>query len=393
VETPHVKLQRRGSYDAFVVDHDVLPSRIRVRITPRPDGLQADYAPALLFSDGSVALFVAQFECFPLDLASAVRNLPDDLNNQRVPAAQLTYLFHDSSGPVLLDGKRVRDALTTNSQTYVVFGAVRPMETPDMVAVVDPQLPDWIRTLLTSAVPALFTRYTQELGKIPDLRPTVLANWAGPTRGIVARAGSALHGLIAMTYEGSGMLEETREQRDQQLWFVAHEAAHFWLGQLVGYEYARDAWITEGGADLLAVRAVAETNPDYDPDPLLNQAIEDCIRLTRGQGVETARERNQHRAYYACGALFGLVAEAGSGRSFYKFVRQLIEKNRADGIVSRSDWLDALDDATRKPELRRMIEQLLDRGAADPGEFITELLERAGVSFEVDASGFPRLSR
>ena len=68
-----------------------------------------------------------------------------------------------------------------------------------------------------------------------------------------------------MTYEGSGMLEETDAQRHEGLWFIAHEAAHFWLGQTVAYEYARDAWITEGGAELLALRAVADTDPDYDP--------------------------------------------------------------------------------------------------------------------------------
>jgi hypothetical protein len=236
-----------------------------------------------------VALYVSQFECFPMDSVSAVRGLPGDLNNQRLPAAQLLYAFRDAAGPVLLNGTRVRDAQTRDSQTYVVFGALRPIETPDMIAIVDPQLPTWIRELIERAVPALFSRYTQELGRLNDLKPTLLVNWSGPTPGIVARSGSALHGLIAMTYEGAGMLQETRVQRDQGLWFIAHEAAHFWLGQTVSYEYARDSWITEGGADLLAVRAVAETDPDYDPAPLLNQAIEDCIRLARWRGRASAK--------------------------------------------------------------------------------------------------------
>ncbi len=390
VETPGVQLQRRGSYDAFVAERGDLPRRVRVKFTPRPDGLQADYAPALLFTDGTVALYVAQFGCFPMDSVAAVGKLPSDLNNQRLPAAQLLYVFHDASGPVLLNGTRVRDAQTRNPDTYVVFGALRPIETPDMIGIVDPQLPAWIRELIERAVPSLFSRYTQELGRLPDLKPTLLVNWAGSTPGMVSRAGSALHGLISMTYEGSGMLEETRAQRDQSLWFIAHESAHFWLGQAVSYQFARDAWITEGGADLLAVRAVAETDPDYDPAPLLNKAIEDCIALAR-RGVESARDRGEHRAYYACGAVFGLVAEAGSGRSFYRFVRQLLDACRAKGMVTRNDWLNLLDDATRKPELRRAIEQLLDRGAPNAGEFITDLLERAGVTFEVDASGIPRL--
>jgi hypothetical protein len=52
--------------------------------------------------------------------------------------------------------------------------------------------------------------------------------------------------------------------------------------------------------------------------------------LTAGRGVASASERNEHRAYYACGALFGLVAEAASHRPFAEFVRRLIAENRAD---------------------------------------------------------------
>jgi hypothetical protein len=180
-----------------------------------------------------------------------------------------------------------------------------------MAAMLDPQLPAWIRESLSSAVPTLLSRYTQELGALPDFKPTLLVSWAGPTPRVVSRGGSVLRGMIVMTYEGEGVLTENAEQRHQGLWFIAHEAAHFWVGQTAGYEYARDAWITEGGADLLAIRAVAEIEPTYDPRVALNESIADCARLTKRHGVESARDRNEHRAYYACGAVFGLVAEAG----------------------------------------------------------------------------------
>ena len=59
--------------------------------------------------------------------------------------------------------------------------------------------------------------------------------------------------------------------------------------------------------------------------------------------------------------------------------------------MSRAEWLAALDAATRKPDLGRDIARLLDRGHSDPGEFITDLLVRAGVNIETDPSGIPRL--
>ena len=391
VETRGVRLQRRGSYDVLVADRGRLPARVDVDFTPVPDRLQADYSPALVFTDGSVALFVAQFDGFPMDSLSAVGKLPSDLNNQAVPAAALHYVFRDSAGPVLLDGRRLSVAETTDSNTYVLFGGTRLLETPDMIGILDPQLPAWIQESLTRAVPAVLGRYAQELGRLRDFKPAIMVSWGGPTPGLVSRGGSVLHGLIALQYEGSGMLEETTAQRQQGLWFIAHEAAHFWLGQTVAYEYARDAWITEGGADLLAVRAVAEIDPEYDPKAELNRAIADCIKLTKRHGVASARDRGEHRAYYACGAVFGLVAEAGSGRSFYNFLRRLIDDNRADGVVTRAEWLAALDAATRKPVLRRDIERLLDRGVPDPAGFIANLFTQAAVSFEADPSGVLRL--
>ena len=39
----------------------------------------------------------------------------------------------------------------------------------------------------------------------------------------------------------------------------------------------------------------------------LQSAVDDCASLTAGRGIASAEQRNEHRAYYACGALFGLV--------------------------------------------------------------------------------------
>jgi hypothetical protein len=389
--TPGVRVERLGNHDVLRAERGELPTRVSLRFRPMTKNLRADYTPALAFTDGSIALFIGQFDCFPMDSMAAVAKLPGDLNNVRRPAADPRFVFRDAAGPVLLEGRRVASGDTTHDNGYVLFGGTRALETPDMVAILDPQLPEWIKESLAYSVPALFSRYTQELGRLPDLKPTLMATWAGPTPHFVQRNGSVLRGLITLNYEGAGMLAESNAQRQQGLWFIAHEAAHFWLGQAVGYEYARDAWITEGGAELLAFRSVAEVDPEFDPRPNLNRAIADCIGLTRGRGVEAARERGDQRAYYACGTVFGLVAEAGSGRTFYTFARQLVDRNRQDRVVSRADWMAALDAATRKPELGRDIAQLLDRGAADPGDFITDLLVRAGVNIETDVAGMPTL--
>jgi hypothetical protein len=274
---------------------------------------------------------------------------------------------------------------------YVFLGPTRPVETPDAIALLDPQLPPWIRAALARSVPELLERYSDQLGKPRTGKPTLIVSWRGPTPGFVSRGGGVLFGQIVMEYEGSGLVTETPERRAEDLWFVAHEAAHFWLGQTVGYEYARDAWITEGGADLLAVRVISELGLPFDWQGELNRAVEDCAGLTRRRGVESARDRNEHRAYYACGMVFGLIAEGASGKPFHQFVRGLVERNRDDGIVTRSEWLAALDAQARDRTLSRDILRLLERGSSDPAELIASLFRRAGVAFQLDEREIPRL--
>jgi len=391
VETRGVRLEQRGSYDVLIADRGDIPRQVRIRFTPFTKGLQDDYTPALQFTDGSVALYVAQFDTFPMASVRAVKELPGDLNNQFVPDAKLTYVLRDQAGPVWMRGKRLAVAETGNKDAYVFFGALQPIETPAMVGFVDPQLPEWIRGTLAQAIPDMLARYTQELGPPPGMKPTIMLSWAGPTPGLTSRAGSVLPGLIVLTYEGAGVLSEDETARIEGLQFIAHEAAHFWLGQTVAYEYAKDAWITEGGADLLAMRLTALEQPGYDWRTDFNNSIEECVGLSYRRGVETARERNEVRAYYACGAAFGLIAESASGRSFFTFVKKLIDANRVDGIVSRAEWLAALDAVSRKPDLSRDIARMLDRGVPDPKAFIAALFTRAGVAHSVDAQGMPRL--
>jgi hypothetical protein len=395
IETPGVRLERRGHYDVLVAaDGERLPSRVRIAFRPFADDLIASYDNALVFTDGSVALYSKQFVAFPLESAAAAERLPRDLNGVPVPRVDIRISFRDAAGPVLHAGRRsailtLRD--NAGDGTYVLFGPARPIVTEDMAAILDPQLPAWVRASLARHVPDILARYAAVLGPAPGPRPTIMASWAGPTPGTTSLGGSVLPGLITMAYEGDRLLAETDEARGFGLWFIAHEAAHFWLGNAVTYEFSRDAWITEGGADLLAFRTVAAVDPRYDWRGALNESIADCARLSRGRGVAGAETRNEQRAYYACGAVFGLVAEAASRRPFIQFVRGLIDANRADHVVTRADWLGALDRASQDRSLSRDVAVMLDRGSTDPAAAIASLFSRAGVPFTRGPDGAPRL--
>jgi hypothetical protein len=202
--------------------------------------------------------------------------------------------------------------------------------------------------------------------------------------------GSVLDSMLVMAFEGGGLATEVPGVRSGALWFAAHEGAHFWLGQAVSYVRPQESWITEGGADLLAYRAVDATDPGFDVSAALQKALDACLVSSRKGGIASANERGDHKAYYNCGAIFGLVAESVSGGDFATFVRQLIEANQDDRKVSRSEWLAAVDARAPGKGVGATIARLLDGPAASSATW-AQLLKLGDVPYEQMPDGSIRL--
>ena len=186
--------------------------------------------------------------------------------------------------------------------------------------------------------------------------------------------------MVVMTLEGEGIARPNDKARQYARSFVAHEAAHFWLGQAVSYSTPAESWITEGGAELLAFRATQATDPTYDVGKRLTEAREECVPfLPRGGIADAYRREGDFRAYYACGAIIALAADKASGGDFEAFVKALIARARPDGTVTREIWLDLLDERARNPALRAAIEDLLDKPHADGKAALDAFIARAGI--------------
>jgi hypothetical protein len=390
VETPGVRLERIGRYDALVADRGNVPTVVRVRFMPFTDEVRADYVPALALGGGATALFDDHFLVFSA-ARNVVEGLPVDFSGHPIEDSGTRVTFRDTAGPLLHRGRRAPEVTTQNSNSYILFGARDPIVTEAMAAVIDPALPGWLADSLRELTPAILSLYAAELGPAPGGPPTLLASWVGPTPGRSSMNGGVVPGTMVMRFEGDGVVERNAELLNLARWFIAHEGSHFWLGQAVRYERSRDAWMLEGGADLLAIRTVQALDPAYDWKGELNRALRDCAALTENRGVASAEDRGEHRAYYACGAVFALIAEAKSGRPYSAFVRGLVDANREDGVLTRAEWLDAFDGVAREPSIRADIETLLDRGAPQPKTVLASLLRRAGIPHAVGEDGLPRL--
>jgi len=99
VVTPGVRLERRGVYDALVgLNGRPVPARVSIRFTPPPERMAGDYDPALVFSDGVVALYSQQFDAFPTDDVAGIDRLQAGAD---LPASDARVTFRDRAGQVL----------------------------------------------------------------------------------------------------------------------------------------------------------------------------------------------------------------------------------------------------------------------------------------------------
>lgn len=387
VSTPGVVLERIGDLDVMrSLSSAPVPRRISLKLSPRGDNLEADY-PVLLFTDGSVAMPTGAFDVFPLADANPASLSEDELTAQQRMGDNAHIGWQDRSGPVLAQGRRQVEATTHDGRAYVLFGETRVKETERLVTVADPQLPVWIADSIEGFAPRVADYYTYRLGTGQADRPTIMSTWYGPTEGTTTYGGSVLPGLIVMTFEGQELLTSSQAVLAENRWFIGHETAHFWLGQTVRAERSRDSWITEGGADLMAVRAMQALDPAFDEKSVLQSEVDDCVRLA-AKPVAGAGQRGEHRAYYACGAVFALTAEAlqarATGGDWFDFLRPLIADNRANGVLQHDAWLARLSTLSGDTSLRTDIETLLNTGSDDPTALIRSLFDRVNVAYRMN---------
>jgi hypothetical protein len=394
VETPGVTLARVGRFDMLARTDGAPIRHVRFRIIPFAHPVDADYAPALAFSDGGIAFYTDDFRIVPLKSADAVKALPYDLGEQNLPDVAETLTIRNPDHSILLHGKvhagRAALPLTDTDDTYAYTGPARPIDGPDFAGLIDPGLPPWIRAELDGLLPRLMRLYAERLGPPSGAKPTALVAWQGAAAEGLSLKGDVVPGMVTMAISGKQMLAPKPQVLDYVRWFFGHEASHFWVGQTVHYARAGEAWITEGGADFLAVRALQQLVPGYDPRPKLQQEMVDCLKLNGPNlPLATAEERGDDQAKYACGALLALAAEAATKRGdahadAFTFPRRLIDANRPDREVTEKDWLDQFAKAAGSAT-REKVRRFVDSGAADPRSFWIDLFAATGVPYRAEA--------
>lgn len=390
VVTPGVRLVRRGRYDALVGSEGrPVPREVRVRFTPFTGDLLADYVPALRLGGRGVALFDGHFALFSVASPARLDTLPVDLADTEVGDSGTTVRFVAPEGRLRLAGDVAGYRSGDSQGTYGLFDVPQASEQDGMATVIDQDMPAWLAGDIRSFTPQVLARYRTALGSPGTLRPTVLASWAGADTPGVNLNGGVLRGLVLMRLAGQQATTPDPRVRAAAHRFIAHESAHFWLGQALEYERAADSWIMEGGADLLAIRTLAATDPGFDARAALQKSLDSCVLASRKGGLASAGERGDNQAWYDCGAMLALAAERASGGDFGRFVRALIAAT-TDRKIGGAEWLALLDRAAPGRNLAALAAPLLSKAQPDARGW-TALLGAAGVALRPRPTLSPEL--
>jgi len=181
-------------------------------------------------------------------------------------------------------------------------GTKLPIESDNLVAIIDPELPAKLKTLLDTELPSLIDRLGSKFEAL-ETKPLVFATY---NRGDPERSGfqgSVLNRTIFMHWWGLNLEERINESGE--LWFIAHEIAHFYQSQKSAVDVDEVAWIHEGFAELMAASLLAQTNDDlrsYVQDRY-SQASTDCATGLEATPIGKATELKQFDLHYKCGLL------------------------------------------------------------------------------------------
>lgn len=272
-----------------------------------------DYAPFMPFRDGGLLIHSGRFQACPVDCR--LDGAPDSFAMTLSPLSGGRVILHGavSDGPVSWTDR--------HDGTMVYIGAGEPVETPDLIAVLDAELPGDIRAALDEFFPRLMQYYAARLGRLPE-KPMLFAALdrhaqpdGNPDSNNYSSQGGTLPGQVFMHLVGDGWFEDQAVREAQTAgflpWFFAHEAGHLYQRmETVDFDMG-ESWIHEGGADAFAALTARELGA-VEAQYLsfrINDAVAQCLRGLEGGSLADAGERGAFDLYYACGMVIQLMAD------------------------------------------------------------------------------------
>ena len=334
------------------------------------------------YTDGGRLLHTGTLSVRPLGAERA----PDHLWLLRTATGRnIVVLDHHGTGFL----EWLEPGPSTGNGTYAYFGPQSPERRERMSYLADPGLPEWMRLQVDGLLPRLFDRYAEITGVELDFRPLILLSYRPTDASGLTFHGGTLDGLVQMAAEGRAWERQSPDAEWVWLDRTAHEAFHFWTGEMFTTELGGDEeWLTEGGADHHALRMTAELGilDEVGYRRELVERANDCLVGLAGRPILGASERQDFQRLYTCGSTLWLWATA-AGRSAaeppdeHAFVRRLLARaDQAGRKLTTYSFLEALHDLTGSAAAGAPLARLLFHGVqASADELFAARMRAAGV--------------
>ena len=326
--------------------------------------IQKDYTPNLKYTDGSVLLYTGH-------LALGASIVEDKaLSSDGVSFSGTQFHFNSPNQNIVFLGQHYTEKAKWNMEaddTYVYFGNIKPLENDNMIAIVDPALPSWVWQKTVQNFPKLFDYYASKTGQPLNFKPVVFFNYDHLDGDYANYSGGTLDGLVQLTVNGKHWQEDDKDQFNKLFHFLAHEAAHFWNGQMFAFEEQNHSWLHEGGADAFANFAMLEFGLIDQAQMMqkFEEASNQCILRKGAESLAQSAKLWRYRNYYTCGAAMALashfaVKANNSKQTFFDVWQHIFTANLVNRRYTQQDYFDALSKLTGSPTLAKSLAKFSD---------------------------------
>lgn len=311
-------------------------SSVRFRMHPAYRVLPQDYAPFSPFSDGATLFHTGRF-------FACTDTCADD-------ATWSMTLWAGPEDRIVFGGKvaRAEASWIDSADGQVIYvGKQTPVQTKDFITVIDPGVPEQIRSQLLEQLPRLMHTFAQKFGAL-EAKPTLFVSYDVRHPQGWGRQGGVLPGQVFTHFYGSKWDEEMKKDSfaDELSWHLAHEAAHLYQHQQFSNE---DPWIHEGSAEAFAALALKSEMPAY-VEVRRNSALTACNEQRKGRALRDTIAAGTFDAAYSCGLLVNLEIDASTRKTtnhdglfaVWKSYLGRLEKNGA--AAGETAYLEAIEE-------------------------------------------------
>ncbi|MGK2857786.1 MAG: hypothetical protein ACSLFQ_11330 [Thermoanaerobaculia bacterium] len=356
-----------------------------------------DYHINVAFTDGSRLLYSGHLAALPLERCAscekghsvADEGVGDVAWRFETEAGRSVRLL-DQAGRGRLDWTP-RPGREREDGTYVYFGAIEPVPAASMTLLVDPGMPRWLVEGIRAEFPKMFDFHARLTGTQLDFVPLVLLSYQADHGQGLTLAGGTLEGLAQIAALGKAW--ETKTPEAERLWFrhLAHEAFHFWDGQMFRAD-EKSEWLSEAAAEYASFLALRDRGlvDDAQLERALVEECNDCLVLARGMSIAEAPAQGNFDIVYSCGLVTQYLADramssGGKGPGIGALYRELFDP-RGDRRYGATEFLRLVagqGDRFTTAAIATIVNEGVER---DFDLFLAEALRNVGVPVTLGAA-------